>query len=111
MSFERIEHMKFIKPKDLTHESFILDVRDEDEHEEESLAYQHVLKPLKTLQPEIFLKEHALNGDKTINIICTSGGRASKAAEMFEKHGYENVAVVIGGMIEADYEGVPIVRN
>ena len=30
---------------------------------------------------------------------------------IFEKYGYDNVAVVIGGMIEADYEGVPIVRN
>ncbi|HCU59024.1 MAG TPA: hypothetical protein DIC64_03485 [Alphaproteobacteria bacterium] len=103
--------MKFIKPKDLTEKSFILDVREEDEHKEESLEYNHILKPLKTLEPEIFIKEHKLSGDETINIICSSGGRASEAAQMFEKHGYDNVAVVIGGMIEADYEGVPIVRN
>jgi len=103
--------MKFIKPKDLTEESFILDVRNEDEHDEESLAYEHVLEPLKTLKPEIFIQKHQLKGDETINIICASGGRASEAARMFEKSGYENVAVVIGGMIEADYEGLPIVRN
>lgn len=103
--------MKFIKPRDLSPKSFILDVRDEHEHQAESLAYHHVLKPLQTLKPEIFIKEHALDGKETINIICTSGGRASEAAQMFEKHGYDNVAVVIGGMIEADYEGVPIVRN
>jgi len=103
--------MQFIKPKDLDETSLILDVRDESEHFQESLQYPHILKPLQTLKPEIFIKEHQLNGDKTINIICSSGGRASKAAEMFEKQGYHNVAVVIGGMIEADYEGVPIVRN
>jgi len=103
--------MRFIKPKDLDETSLILDVRDEEEHNEESLAYPHILKPLQTLKPEIFIKEHGLDGDETINIICSSGGRASKAAEMFEDEGYHNVAVVIGGMIEADYEGVPIVRN
>ena len=103
--------MRFIKPKDLDETSLILDVRDESEHYEESLAYPHVLKPLQTLKPEIFIKEHNLDGNKTINIICSSGGRASQAAEMFENEGYHNVAVVIGGMIEADYEGVPIVRN
>ena len=103
--------MKFIKPKDLSEESFILDVREEEEHKQESLGYKHVLKPLQTLKPEIFIKEHNLSGQETINIICSSGGRASEATQMFEKSGYENVAVVIGGMIEADYEGVPIVRN
>ena len=103
--------MKFIKPKDLKADSLILDVRDHSEHEEESLAYDHILEPLKTLKPEIFIKQHKLTGDETINIICSSGGRASEAAKMFKKSGYDNVAVVIGGMIEADYEGVPIIRN
>lgn len=103
--------MRFIKPKDLTNHSLILDVRDEDEYQKESLAFPHVFQPLKTLQPEIFIKEHHLNGEQTINIICSSGGRSSQAAQMFEKNGYSNVAVVIGGIIEADYEGLPIVRN
>lgn len=103
--------MRFIKPRDLKADSFILDVRDVREHSEEQLGYPHVLEPLKTLKPEIFIKEHDLNGTQTINIICTSGGRASQAAQMFENEGYDNVAVVIGGMIEADYEGVPIIKN
>jgi rhodanese-related sulfurtransferase len=103
--------MKFIKPKDLTQNSVILDVRDPDEYRHESLAYPHTFQPLKTLQPEIFIREHHLTGNETINIICTSGGRSSQAAQMFEKTGYDNVAVVIGGMIEADYEGLPIVRH
>lgn len=103
--------MRFIKPKDLNRDSIILDVRDPDEYNKESLALPHTFQPLKTLKPEIFIKEHHLNGDQTINIICSSGGRSSQAAQMFEKEGYENVAVVIGGIIEADYEGLPIVRN
>ena len=103
--------MRFIKPKDLTPESLILDVRDFEEHEEESLAFNHELEPLRTLKPEDFIKEHHLDGKQTINIICSSGGLSSHAAQMFEKSGYDNVAVVIGGMIEADYVGVPILRN
>lgn len=103
--------MRFIKPKDLNKDSIILDVRDPDEYSKESLAFPHTFQPLKTLKPEIFIKENHLNGDQTINIICSSGGRSSQAAQMFEKEGYENVAVVIGGIIEADYEGLPIVRN
>lgn len=103
--------MRFIRPKDLSRNSLILDVRDEDEYEKESLAFPHIFQPLKTLKPEIFIKEQHLNGKQTINIICSSGGRSSQAAQMFEKSGYENVAVVIGGIIEADYEGLPIVRH
>lgn len=103
--------MRFIKPKDLSRNSLILDVRDPEEYDKESLAFPHVFQPLKSLKPEIFVKEHHLNGDQTINIICSSGGRSSQAAQMFEKNGYDNVAVVIGGIIEADYEGLPIVRN
>ncbi len=103
--------MRFIKPKDLNRNSLILDVRDEDEYEKESLAFPHIFQPLKTLKPEIFIKEHHLDGEQTINIICSSGGRSSQAAQMFEKSGYDNVAIVIGGIIEADYEGLPIVRH
>lgn len=103
--------MRFIKPKDLNRNSLILDVRDEDEYEKESLAFPHIFQPLKTLKPEIFINEHHLDGEQTINIICSSGGRSSQAAQMFEKSGYDNVAIVIGGIIEADYEGVPIVRH
>lgn len=103
--------MRFIKPKDLNQESLILDVRDQEEHSKESLGLPHIFQPLKTLKPEIFVKEHHLDGAQTINIICSSGGRSSQAAQMFEQNGYKNVAVVIGGIIEADYEGLPIVRN
>jgi rhodanese-related sulfurtransferase len=103
--------MKFIKPKDLDTGSVILDVRDQSEYDRESLAYPHIFQPLQTLKPEIFIKEHHLDGSQRINIICSSGGRSSQAAQMFEENGYPNVAVVIGGIIEADYEGVPIVRH
>ena len=29
----------------------------------------------------------------------------------FEKAGFNNVAVIIGGLVEAEYEGLPIIRH
>ena len=46
-----------------------------------------------------------------MNILCTSGGVASEVAEKFEDAGYPNVAVIVGGIIEAEYEGVKVLKN
>ena len=48
---------------------------------------------------------------KTLNIICHSGSRSQRAAELFEKNGFFNVAVVDGGLVEAEREGLRIVRH
>jgi methylmalonyl-CoA mutase cobalamin-binding subunit len=36
---------------------------------------------------------------------------ASEVAEKFEQAGYDNIAVVLGGIIEAEYEGLKILKN
>ena len=48
---------------------------------------------------------------RLLNILCTSGGLASEVAMKFEEAGYNNVAVVVGGIIEAEYEGVEVLKN
>lgn len=103
--------MRFIRPVNLTKDSFILDVRTPEEHEHEEIALPHTCQDLSTLSPQEFIKQNNITADTTINILCSSGGRASQAAEMFEKAGFNNVAVVIGGLVEAEYEGVPVVRH
>lgn len=103
--------MRFIKPTSLQDDSFILDVRSLEEHQLEELKLPHIHKSLADLDPCEFMQENHTAQDKTINIICASGARASQAAEMFEKAGFDNVAVVIGGMVEAEYEGVEIIRR
>ncbi len=103
--------MRFIKPINLTEKSFILDVRSLEEREVEEIALPHVSLDLDELDPIKFIKDNHISADETINILCSSGGRASQAAEMFEKAGFDNVAVVIGGMVEAEYEGLEIVRH
>lgn len=103
--------MRFIKPISLNVNSFILDVRTPEEHKSEMLNLPHICKDISELDPLEFIRENHVSEDKTINILCSSGARASQAAEMFEKAGFENVAVIIGGIVEAEYEGMDIIRH
>ena len=91
--------------------SFILDVRLPEEKAQEEIGLPHINADLETLNPLEFIKQNNIGKDDTINILCSSGGRASQAAEMFEKVGFKNVAVITGGLVEAEYEGVPIIRH
>lgn len=103
--------MRFIKPINLNKKSFILDVRLPGEKALEEIGLPHINADLETLNPLEFIKQNNIGKDDTINILCSSGGRASQAAEMFEKVGFKNVAVIIGGLVEAEYEGVPIIHH
>jgi len=103
--------MRFIKPVNLTEDSIILDVRTPQEHRKEEIALPHIYQDLDSLDPLEFIRRNNITPDKTINILCSSGGRASQAAEMFEKAGFSNVAVVIGGLVEAEYEGVNVLKH
>ena len=103
--------MLFIRPKNLNIDSIILEVRSPEEQCIEELKLPHFKKELSELNPAEFMREHNLNTEQTVNILCASGARASQAAEKFERAGYTNVAVIIGGMVEAEYEGLEIIRH
>ena len=103
--------MYFVRPKSLTDQSVILDVRSRDEYQKERLVFPHIVIEAKNVIPEDFMKKYNPKGDKLVNILCTSGGVSSEVAEKFEHAGYSNVAVIIGGIIEAEYEGVPILKK
>lgn len=103
--------MYFIKPQSLNEKSLILDVRDDEAHTHEQLALPHILIRADKVDPDKFMAEYNPDGMKPVNILCMSGGVASEVAERFEKAGYPNVAVVVGGIIEAEYEGLEILKN
>ncbi len=102
--------MRFIKPGSLSGNSIILDVRTLEEYRRAALKIPHIHRELTELRPLEFIKENGLTGADTLNILCASGNRASQAAEMFEKAGFDNVAVIIGGIVEAEYSGLEIIK-
>lgn len=103
--------MRFVKPESLDDNSIILDVRGEEEYAQEHLALPHILIKADEVDPDKFMAEYNPDGKKIVNILCTSGGVASSVAEKFEDAGYPNVAVVVGGIIEAEYEGLKVLKN
>lgn len=104
--------MRFVKPASLSGNSIILDIRTQEEYARTALKIPHIHKALSELNPAEFIAENHLDDKgQTINILCASGIRASKAAEMFEKIGFDNVAVIVGGLVEAEYAGLEIVRH
>ncbi len=103
--------MKYVKPSKLDEKSIILDVRTPDEIYEEALALPFLNAELSKLKPQEFVYDHNLDGSKTLHIICHSGTRSLRAAEMFEKSGFFNVAVVDGGIVEAEKEGLRVIRH
>lgn len=103
--------MRFIKPESLNENSIILDIRGDEEYKNERLALPHILIKADEIEPDKFMARYNPKGDKVINILCTSGGKASEVAEKFENAGYENVAVIVGGIIEAYQEGLDIIRS
>lgn len=103
--------MRFVKPESLNKDSIILDVRSESEYAQERLALPHIVIKADEVDPDRFMAEYNPSGKKQVNILCTSGGLASEVAEKFEEAGYPNVAVVVGGIIEAEYEGLKVLKN
>jgi rhodanese-related sulfurtransferase len=86
----------------------IVDVRERDEFAEVSspLAENY---PLSAFDAGSFAKE---SDTKTqLFILCRSGKRSLKAAELLESAGFESVYNIAGGMIAWETSGLPVVRS
>ena len=97
-----------IAPRDLKKGSLILDVRTPEEHQTISLLQKHWFVPLKELNATQFIQEYKLDRSTPLYILCRTGKRAAVAAKEFKKAGFENVAVIRGGIIAAEKAGLPI---
>lgn len=102
--------MRETDPKDIKQTDLILDVRTIAEHDKMALAMPHWHVENAHLNPAKFIMEHRLDGSKTVYILCRTGGRAMKAAEKFERIGFTNVSVIKGGILNAEKEGLFVVR-
>jgi rhodanese-related sulfurtransferase len=78
----------------------IFDVREPHEFAEEHIAGAHSL-PLSTLDPQ------QLPADKIAILYCGAGKRCCNAAEQLLQTGFENVAVIRGGIVARKHSGLP----
>ena len=102
--------IKQVQPQDLTADDLILDVRMPMELAQISLNRPFFAVELSELDCKKFIEEYKLDGKKCLNILCRSGRRATEACEMFQKAGFENVAVIAGG-IENAKQCCPVVQS
>ncbi len=82
--------------------SIIIDVRTKMEHNEKRLACQHVHLPLDDLDLEKLQREHGLDYDSEIYLLCRGGARARQAADKFLVAGYKNIKVIDGGLLACE---------
>ena len=86
----------------------ILDVRRQDEHDEQHLLAPHAFVTLDQLDPTDFMLRHGLDREAPVYFLCRSGVRARKAADMFVSAGYKNLYVIEGGILACAAAGEPV---
>ena len=88
----------------------VLDVRTPLEFAEVHVPQAHNL-PLDQLDPQSLLGSGQLSQGQPVYLLCRSGGRASKAAEKFNKVGCDDAVVVEGGTLAWIEAGLPVIRG
>lgn len=89
----------------------ILDVRTGLECKTEQLGCNFIHIPLHELNAEKFVKDYgATIGQDPLYILCRSGGRAMKAAQMLEAH-IPNLVIIEGGITACKTCSMPIKRT
>lgn len=106
--------IKLITPEDLfrLHQSSgpieIIDVREREEFAEVNSPLA-VNFPLSTLNPDAIAQGRDPNAP--LYVVCRSGRRSMKAAEVLASKGFHTVYNVEGGMLEWEASGLPVVRR
>jgi len=90
-------------------QTIFIDVRTSAEFARKRPARSLAFAPLTELSPEDFAMRQGILPDTPLILICTSGGRAQKAAQKFMNAGFSNVKVLQGGLDAWEREGLPLV--
>ena len=88
----------------------VLDVRTPAEFAEVHVP-QARNEPLDKLQPKALYAVGGLSKGAPVYILCRSGGRATKAAELFDREGFDQAVVVEGGTQAWCAAGLPVNRG
>jgi len=84
----------------------VIDVRQPEELKELAPMPASELVPLDALEAEASMWD----GAAPLVLVCRSGGRSDRAAQLLEGAGFERVASLAGGLIAWHADGRPIVR-
>ena len=95
--------IKQVQPQDLKADDLILDVRMPMERAEISLDRPFWAVDLSELDCKKFIETYHLDGSKCLNVLCRTGHRAAEACAMFRQAGFDNVAVIVGGIENAKH--------
>ena len=90
-------------------QTIFVDVRTSAEYARKRPARPAALAPLTDLSPRDFAMRHGVLPDTPLIFMCTSGGRAKKAAQKFMDAGFSNVKVLQGGIEAWEREGLPVI--
>ncbi len=90
------------------HPAELLDVRTPGEFSTARVPGARLI-PLDDLDAAAFLKQHP--AEKTIYVLCQSGGRARKAIEKFQRAGFDRCVLVMGGTQAWMDAGLPVIRG
>ncbi len=83
----------------------VLDVRTEIEHKGAHLACGHDHTPLDRLDVDAWMKRNSVAAGSTVYVLCASGKRAAKAAELLARRSV-NALVVDGGLSACVASGI-----
>ena len=88
----------------------LLDVRTETEQQEASLICNHLSIPLHQFDSAHFCESCGIDKNTPVYIICRSGARAHKAAQMLTDYGLPYAYVVDGGWSPAKDATTPSLK-
>lgn len=71
----------------------------------------HIAGAINIPMAKLSEKQSRLNKDKPIIVICAAGQRAIAAADLLQKQGFTQVALLNGGMAAWRRESLPLVTN
>ena len=94
-----------LQPKDIADDAVILDVREQDEWDA-GHAPNSVHIPLAEIPERL----GDLPEGEPLPVVCRSGNRSSRAVQWLEAQGFE-VANVVGGMKQWEFDGKPVVTQ
>lgn len=86
----------------------LLDVRTETEQQEANLICNHLSIPLHQFDSAHFCESCGIDKNTPVYIICRSGARAHKAAQMLTDYGLPYAYVVDGGWPALERLGGPV---